>query len=198
MTYRYVFQFFDISHCVRLKLGHQFHALLKFCSDCDDTVPLNSIYYLTFISLSFTIQDLKNNSCILTLGSLKCFSQNLPFQMNLRYSRVSFILLKITHFVGKVLSFQSTEAKNDFIIHVYKSYFWFIKKSTVRYRNDIADVKINLYFMVAHRTSYVKILVVLTKKWTVSWWATCSYWDHTQYYKSSLFVLCDYISIIVG
>ena len=29
-----------ISHCVHLKLGHRFHALLKVCSDRDDTVPL--------------------------------------------------------------------------------------------------------------------------------------------------------------
>ena len=28
------------SHCVHLKLGHRFHAQLKGCSDCDDTVPL--------------------------------------------------------------------------------------------------------------------------------------------------------------
>ena len=28
------------SRCVHLKLGHRFHALLKVCSDRDDTVPL--------------------------------------------------------------------------------------------------------------------------------------------------------------
>ena len=28
------------SHCVHLELGHQFRALLKVCSDCDDIVPL--------------------------------------------------------------------------------------------------------------------------------------------------------------
>ena len=28
------------SHCVHLKLGHRFHALLEVCSDRDDTVPL--------------------------------------------------------------------------------------------------------------------------------------------------------------
>ena len=28
------------SHCVHLKLGHQFHALLKVYSDRDDIVPL--------------------------------------------------------------------------------------------------------------------------------------------------------------
>ena len=28
------------SHCVHLKLGHRFHALLKVCSDHDDIVPL--------------------------------------------------------------------------------------------------------------------------------------------------------------
>ena len=29
------------SHCVHLKLGHRFHALLKVCFDHDDSVPLN-------------------------------------------------------------------------------------------------------------------------------------------------------------
>ena len=29
-----------VSHCVHLKLGHRFHALLKVCSDHDDIVPL--------------------------------------------------------------------------------------------------------------------------------------------------------------
>ena len=28
------------SLCIHLKLGHRFHALLKVCSDRDDTVPL--------------------------------------------------------------------------------------------------------------------------------------------------------------
>ena len=28
------------SHCVHLKLGHRFHALLKVCSGRDDIVPL--------------------------------------------------------------------------------------------------------------------------------------------------------------
>ena len=30
------------SHCVHLKLGHRFHALLKVCSDRDNTVPLST------------------------------------------------------------------------------------------------------------------------------------------------------------
>ena len=30
------------SHCVHLKLGHRFHALLKVCSDGDDIVPLTT------------------------------------------------------------------------------------------------------------------------------------------------------------
>ena len=30
------------SHCVHLKLGHRFYALLKVCSDRDDTVPLTN------------------------------------------------------------------------------------------------------------------------------------------------------------
>ena len=29
-----------LNHCVNLKLGHRFHALLKVCFDRDDTVPL--------------------------------------------------------------------------------------------------------------------------------------------------------------
>ena len=28
------------SHCVHLKLGHRFHALLEACFDCNDIVPL--------------------------------------------------------------------------------------------------------------------------------------------------------------
>ena len=32
-----------VGHCVRLKLGHRFHALLKVCSDRDDGVPLNAL-----------------------------------------------------------------------------------------------------------------------------------------------------------
>ena len=32
------------SHCVHLKLGHRFHALLKACSDRDDIVPLRGRY----------------------------------------------------------------------------------------------------------------------------------------------------------
>ena len=34
------------SHCVHLKLGHRFHALLKVCSDRDDIAPfkLDSAY----------------------------------------------------------------------------------------------------------------------------------------------------------
>ena len=28
------------SHCVHFKLGHRFHALMRVCSDRDDTVPL--------------------------------------------------------------------------------------------------------------------------------------------------------------
>ena len=36
------------SHCVHLKLGHRFHALLKVCSDCDDTVLLKT--YLIALS----------------------------------------------------------------------------------------------------------------------------------------------------
>ena len=31
------------SHCVHLKLGHRFHALLKVCSDRNDTVPYCSL-----------------------------------------------------------------------------------------------------------------------------------------------------------
>ena len=31
----------SFSHCVHLKVGQRFHALLKVCSDRDDTVPLN-------------------------------------------------------------------------------------------------------------------------------------------------------------
>ena len=34
------------SHCVHLKLGHGFHALLKVCSDRDDTVPLWWVVFL--------------------------------------------------------------------------------------------------------------------------------------------------------
>ena len=32
------------SHCVHLKLGHRFHALLKDCSDRDATAPLKGMY----------------------------------------------------------------------------------------------------------------------------------------------------------
>ena len=32
------------SHCVHLKLGHWFHALMKVCSDCDDIVPFNHLH----------------------------------------------------------------------------------------------------------------------------------------------------------
>ena len=35
-------------HCVVLKLGHRFHALLKVCSDRDDTVPLKLTYWWEF------------------------------------------------------------------------------------------------------------------------------------------------------
>ena len=31
------------SHCVHIKLGHQFHALLKVCYDCDDIVPFKGL-----------------------------------------------------------------------------------------------------------------------------------------------------------
>ena len=33
-------------HCVHLKQGHRFHALLKVCSDCDSIVPLNVQSYM--------------------------------------------------------------------------------------------------------------------------------------------------------
>ena len=39
------------SHCVHLKLGHRFHALLKVFSDRDDIVPLN---FILFSSISLT------------------------------------------------------------------------------------------------------------------------------------------------
>ena len=36
------------SHCVHLKIGHRFHALLKVCSDRDDIVPLTQISKTTY------------------------------------------------------------------------------------------------------------------------------------------------------
>ena len=30
------------SHCVHIKLGHRFHALLKVCPDCNNIVPLTT------------------------------------------------------------------------------------------------------------------------------------------------------------
>ena len=43
------------SHCVHLKLGHRFHALLNVRSDRDDNVPLIVLYLYLFILLHFTL-----------------------------------------------------------------------------------------------------------------------------------------------
>ena len=55
------------SHCVHLKLVHQFHALLKVCSDCDDIVPLSTKTIITYIIYSMqsdgkTATSIKENS----------------------------------------------------------------------------------------------------------------------------------------
>ena len=55
------------SHCVHLKLGHRFHALLKVCSDRDDIVPLyvqvatHNRYYLNrHLGFGFELVSSKN------------------------------------------------------------------------------------------------------------------------------------------
>ena len=50
------------SHCVHLKLGHQFHALLKVCSDSDDIVPFKT-YRKCFVNCDFQRGIISNNYC---------------------------------------------------------------------------------------------------------------------------------------
>ena len=44
------------SHCVHLKLGHRFHALLKVCSDRGNTAPLNG-YFAGILIFDTVIPD---------------------------------------------------------------------------------------------------------------------------------------------
>ena len=63
------------SHCVYLKLGHRFHALLKVCSDSDNIVPFiiskphNSWCHLNLIFSSFIYQTALNISKITLYAS---------------------------------------------------------------------------------------------------------------------------------
>ena len=56
------------SHCVHLKLGHRFHALLKVCSDRDDAVPLMAEVDMSQVHV-----------CIRELGELSKIDLNCQF-----------------------------------------------------------------------------------------------------------------------
>ena len=63
------------SHCVQLKRGHRFHALLKVCSDRDDIAPLRILSFPCELWICWPIHLIS----LLTLGQprfIVCFSQH--------------------------------------------------------------------------------------------------------------------------
>ena len=62
------------SHCVHLKLGHRFHALLKVCSDRDDIVPLKVLAALKKLAFSTMVTRSYDLPRKLWSHSSSCFS----------------------------------------------------------------------------------------------------------------------------